>query len=176
MVGRAHEDHDPEVGGDGDSGDGDLVGGLAVGDRAAEPTSRDKSAVREGLAAERAVTGPSTSSRGLMARSRNTCSTAVNSSGLSRLLACPASGITAYSASGSRWAQARVVEAMSPIWPVQAGAPTAGPLAAARAVWLPIRLPVAHLPAAVPAQHGRRPLNLLVRGLRWRWAILGSNQ
>ena len=31
MVGRAHEDHDPEVGGDGDSCDGDLVGGLAVG-------------------------------------------------------------------------------------------------------------------------------------------------
>ena len=33
-----------------------------------------------------------------------------------------------------------------------------------------------HLPAALRAEHGRRPLNRLVRGLRRRWAILGSNQ
>ena len=37
-------------------------------------------------------------------RSRNASSVAVNAAGLSRLLACPAAGITAYSASGSRCA------------------------------------------------------------------------
>jgi hypothetical protein len=78
-------------------------------------TSRDKSAVGDGVAAERVDTEASTSSRGLVARSRNPCSTAVNSSGLSRLLACPASGITAYSVSGPRSARARVAVAMSPM-------------------------------------------------------------
>jgi hypothetical protein len=31
------------------------------------------------------------------------------------LLLCPAAGITTYSASGSRWARARVLNAMSPM-------------------------------------------------------------
>ena len=49
-------------------------------------------------------------------RSMNSTSRLVKTAGLSRLLAWPASGITAYLASGSRWAHPRMSVAMSPMW------------------------------------------------------------
>src|SRR4051794_41817258 len=48
--------------------------------------------------------------------SRNSPSSWVKITGMSRLLVWPASGITAYRASGSRRAPDQVTESLSPIW------------------------------------------------------------